>query len=665
MTIDSIGVDLDNVLSLGEWLESDEARTVQRHLEEKIINMLFSLDPESIGFQKMVAQLAWIGSRAEGKSLLMREIIGLYHSEDFSIEPCGFWNEVDKLRHNIGKAGRNVGHFVADHAAEIAVGAAICATGVGIAVATGYTLTAVVGGVVVAGAGSIFQSEEKPNPHIPSIPLPDPQACSETELALLQQGVSISLPKIDLPDSSNEVLVTADGVWAGGQFYSTDAIMEHSIVSSISQNNTPAGNLGFFVDSGGSDWKTFYAYQFGLQESNGVLPYQIRGESALILGNYNQAVLDLGEAIIANPNDPVSYLERGAAHFGLGEYDLSLEDFQQFAAQTETPNPLSLSEFCLGFAKGLPKGTYESGEGALLFLVDFVNHPIQTSKQAIESITALVDLVRRDEWGAVAEALSPEVHQLVTQWDTLPSGQRGELAGYALGKHGTDILLPGALAKVASKSLKSAQELVTVCKNLQIVQETLLIETAAGIGNSAKIAEIVEVGQKTTRLADELGFTAREIGQLKQAGQLETTLTKRYEHLSLSMQESMALHKNAQEVLKPYAKKPMPEFKVRELIHDTGFPTFERPKGIPEDFLVMVADKGAGMEYVHPTNTHIRVRVMPGKLHSPNPCQQNPYIIHQTDRGTLNIAGKYISSDAPEAHIPIDKFVYRSQINGN
>jgi hypothetical protein len=75
----------------------------------------------------------------------------------------------------------------------------------------------------------------------------------------------------------------------------------------------------------------------------------------------------------------------------------------------------------------------------------------------IDAITLLADLVRQDEWGALAEALSPELHQLVTQWDTLPSDQRGELAGYAVGKHGADILAPGALAKVASKSLKTAQ----------------------------------------------------------------------------------------------------------------------------------------------------------------------------------------------------------------
>jgi hypothetical protein len=79
----------------------------------------------------------------------------------------------------------------------------------------------------------------------------------------------------------------------------------------------------------------------------------------------------------------------------------------------------------------------------------------------------------------------------------------------------------------------------------------------------------------------------------------------------------------------------------------------------------MITDRGAGIEYVHPINPHIRVRVMPGKLHSPNPYQQKPYAIQQIDRGALDKAGKYISRDSPEAHIPIEEFIYRSYINGN
>jgi tetratricopeptide (TPR) repeat protein len=395
------------------------------------------------------------------------------------------------------------------------------------------------------------------------------------------------------------------------------------------------------------------------------LSYQVRGEKALAFGYYNQAVQDLGKAIEANPTNPIPYLERGVAHFGLGDYDRSLEDYKQFTSQTQQTSTLSVTEFSLGFAKGLPNGIYESGEGLFLFLGDFATHPIRTARQMADAITTLADLVHKDEWGIVAQALSPEMHQLVTQWDSLPSDKRGELAGYAAGKHGADILVPGALAKIASKSVKSAQELAAICKNLQIAQDTLILETAAGIGNSAKIAEVVETSQKISFFAEELGFTAQEIGQLKQAGKLETAIAKQYDHLSLSMKESIALHKKAQDALKSYAKKPMPELKVRELIHETGIPTFSRPKGIPEDFLVMVADKGAGMEYVHPTNTHIRIRVMPGKAHSPNPCQQKPYVIQKMDGGALDKAGKRISPDAPEAHIPVEEFVYRSHINGN
>jgi hypothetical protein len=151
------------------------------------------------------------------------------------------------------------------------------------------------------------------------------------------------------------------------------------------------------------------------------------------------------------------------------------------------------------------------------------------------------------------------------------------------------------------------------------------------------------------------------MGQLKQAGNLEAAIIENYEHLSSSMRESIELHKKAQNILKPYAKKPMSEFKVRELIHETGIQTFARPKGIPDDFLVMVADKGAGMEYVHPTNNHIRIRVMPGKIHSPNPRQQKPYVIQKIDGLALDKVGKRISPDAPEAHIPLEEFVYRSQ----
>lgn len=41
--------------------------------------------------------------------------------------------------------------------------------------------------------------------------------------------------------------------------------------------------------------------------------------------------------------------------------------------------------------------------------------PVQTSRQVVDSISQLATLVRNDELGIVAEALPPELHQLVTQ----------------------------------------------------------------------------------------------------------------------------------------------------------------------------------------------------------------------------------------------------------
>lgn len=71
--------------------------------------------------------------------------------------------------------------------------------------------------------------------------------------------------------------------------------------------------------------------------------------------------------------------------------------------------------------------------------------------------------------------------------------EKGELAGYAFGKHGADILAPGAVAKIASKSAKSAQELTVVFENLKRAETTLVLETAAaGIGNSEKIRTTVQ-----------------------------------------------------------------------------------------------------------------------------------------------------------------------------
>ena len=107
----------------------------------------------------------------------------------------------------------------------------------------------------------------------------------------------------------------------------------------------------------------------------------------------------------------------------------------------------------------------------------------------------------------------------------------------------TDIFAPGVIASIARKSVKCAQELTAIAKTMQIAEETLILETAAGIGNSAKIAEIVREGQTIMALGEDIGLSAHEMGKLKQIGKLEGTINHGLEKL-VSPSESEVL-KNA------------------------------------------------------------------------------------------------------------------------
>lgn len=201
-----------------------------------------------------------------------------------------------------------------------------------------------------------------------------------------------------------------------------------------------------------TDYSHFYANPGQTNDFN-ALSYQVRGEKALEYGYYNQAVQDFGKAIDANPTNPIPYLERGVAHFGMGQYDRSIEDYHRFASEVQKSNPLSVPEFSLGFAKSLPQGIYDSGSGLFFLVSDLVTHPINTGKQMWDALSLLSTLVRSEEWATLSEALVPEIHQLVKEWDSLTSEQKGKLAGYAFGKHGADILIPGAVAKCVTKGI--------------------------------------------------------------------------------------------------------------------------------------------------------------------------------------------------------------------
>lgn len=89
--------------------------------------------------------------------------------------------------------------------------------------------------------------------------------------------------------------------------------------------------------------------------------------------------------------------------------------------------------------------------------------------------------------------------------------------------------------------------------------------------------------------------------------------------------------KTTEEFFKTLKGKKFTETQVRKIIHQAGFTTFPRPKGIPRDFIVTFSDKGCGMKYISPKNSGTYVRIMPGKPHSPMVYQQKPYAIQLKD----------------------------------
>lgn len=68
------------------------------------------------------------------------------------------------------------------------------------------------------------------------------------------------------------------------------------------------------------------------------------------------------------------------------------------------------------------------------------------------------------------------------------------------------------------------------------------------------------------------------------------------------------------------------------------------------------------MTYYDPINPKRQnIRVMPADLTSPYPCQQRPYVRHTRDGKALDKYGNFVDKKSPEAHIPIEEFVYRTE----
>lgn len=104
----------------------------------------------------------------------------------------------------------------------------------------------------------------------------------------------------------------------------------------------------------------------------------------------------------------------------------------------------------------------------------------------------------------------------------------------------------------------------------------------------------------------------------------------------------------------------MSEAKIKRILRRHGVPTFPRPKGIPKNYRVKLSKKSGGIKYVHPKNEQTYVRVMPGNPNSRNLQQQKPYVVEMKNGKTLDKKGNIVDSLSPEAHIPLEEFIYKN-----
>lgn len=185
--------------------------------------------------------------------------------------------------------------------------------------------------------------------------------------------------------------------------------------------------------------------------------------------------------------------------------------------------------------------------------------------------------------------------------------------------------------------------------------------TARSIASVTRFRTAIQAGAEAAAAAEELGLSSREIIQLQRSGALEKTVATNFDAIGndWAMRMSVEKFRNAETLLKPYRGQYLPEMQIRELIRQAGIETPARPVGIPESFRIKLADKPGGIKYVHPQNEETYVRIMAGKPHSPFPYQRNPYVVEMRNGKTLDKFGNIVDPSAPEAHIPLEDYIYR------
>ncbi|MEI6241892.1 MAG: tetratricopeptide repeat protein [Chlamydiota bacterium] len=400
-----------------------------------------------------------------------------------------------------------------------------------IIIGVAVVIIAAVTGVVLAapssagprGPSNDKDSDTKELKDSPSMPSPDINRLPQMTQEQKEEQASSFKEQICLTDLLNSELPYEENMRILGQVfasqYSEDPLL-------LSTGNTEL--VQEFTKAGLPSQVAAYAFAPGNEHSGSLLSYgypdytptgnpeidfktqvyQVRGERALDLNYNDQAISDLGKAIEFNPENPDNYLNRATAYYKTGETERSLEDYQRYVDKSPTTFR-DVCSYSQAFVEGVRDGARDSGTDMVSFLANTAMHPINTAQQTYQAFATMSQLVKSNEWATISKALAPEISELATKWDTLSAEEKVYLSGKALGKHGSDILIPGAAVKLIAE-VKTLQKVTSVNRMMMNAEKSFPLESAIE-------SEICSCPMKT---AETLSDTSVSMDKLAETGKV-------------------------------------------------------------------------------------------------------------------------------------------------
>ncbi|MCB1107108.1 MAG: hypothetical protein KDK76_03325, partial [Chlamydiia bacterium] len=358
-----------------------------------------------------------------------------------------------------------------------------------------------------------------------------------------------------------------------------------------------------------------------------------QGKIECEVGLFNEALQTLSHYIEKHPHNKEAFLERAITLFQKEDFHSALEDFATLGLKENLISPTLTEE--VEFSAGVIKGiTLESTQvlanfiPSSLALINALSHglwalatsPNEVTREMYYACQNALAFVKQHQVEGVFQTLFPEFKELVEKGDKLSHMEQGELLGKVVGRFGTEFLLLKGTAQGVKiyRDLKRANSFLTLERMSSSVEAKQIL-----INNhkqwSKKIAPIIEE-LKTSKHIDK-------------------------------------------ELYNIFKNQPLSELQVRHVLHQAGFKTFPRPKGVPSNWEASISRKNGGMRYRlkipgkdDAFELGVEVRVMPGNPNAKWPSQKQPYVMHNSNGKFLDKHGNIVLRDSEPAHIPLGEY---------